>query len=584
MTLEYITLGIYFAVLLLVGTLFAKFNKNLSDFVRGGARGKWWIVGTSITMAGISAFTFTGNGSAAFNAGPSLLVIYAANLAGYALGGFVLARWYRQTRALTGADVVRARFGTGPEQFYAYVGVILTPLTAALQLWALAVFVSSVFNLSLHLTIIVVGIIVIVYSVSGGVWAVMATDVVQGIVLYGITLIMAVLALNHIGGIGSFFEYFSRPEFQSLGAFFKEPGEFPNNQFTIQWALVVFIMQFMGQVQLASAGRYLTVKDGREASWAAWWAFALMALGSAVWFIPPIVGRFLYQEQIMALPMNDPATAAYAIVAINLLPNGLLGIMIAAMFAATMSSMDSGLNGQTGVIMNNLVGRIREAMKLGPIGDRLTVRLCRLISTALGVLIIILSLLLASQESIRLFDVSLLIAALIGMPMVLPLFFGIFIRRLPSWSYFVIALGAALPSFYAFLGEKLWGMPAWSIQERGSSVLGFGILGLIVCKSLVRLSSERHKERERRFFERMTTPVDFEAEVGGSTDRTQALLIGRVLVLMAVLLCLLFLLPNAWSGRFVILTFVLFIGLVGGLLLWRGGASEPTPGDQHPTH
>ncbi|MGE9293713.1 MAG: transporter, partial [Puniceicoccales bacterium] len=93
MILEYVTLAIYLAVLLALGAYFKKFNRNLSDFVRGGGQGSWWLIGMSILMSGISAFTFTGNASAAFEGGPSLLVIYLANCAGFAMGGLFVGRW-----------------------------------------------------------------------------------------------------------------------------------------------------------------------------------------------------------------------------------------------------------------------------------------------------------------------------------------------------------------------------------------------------------------------------------------------------------------------------------------------------------
>ena len=80
MRLEYITLGTYLIILMVVGMLFSKMNKNVSDFARGGAQGTWWMVGTSMFMGGISAFTFTGNASAAFSSGPTFLVIYLAIL------------------------------------------------------------------------------------------------------------------------------------------------------------------------------------------------------------------------------------------------------------------------------------------------------------------------------------------------------------------------------------------------------------------------------------------------------------------------------------------------------------------------
>ena len=109
MTLEYLTLAVYLGVLLALGAYFKRFTVNLSDFVRGGGQGSWWLIGTSILMSAISAFTFTGNASAAFEGGPSLLIIYAANCAGFAFGGLFLGRWMRQTRAYTTPDVVKAR-------------------------------------------------------------------------------------------------------------------------------------------------------------------------------------------------------------------------------------------------------------------------------------------------------------------------------------------------------------------------------------------------------------------------------------------------------------------------------------------
>ncbi len=570
MWIEYLTLLLYFVLLLVLGGWFSKLNKDLSDFIRGGARGTWWMVGTSITMSGISAFTFTGNGSAAYEAGPTLLVIYAANLAGMAMGGLFLARWFRQTRALTGADVIRSRFGTPVEQFSIYTGLVLGPLGAAVQLWALAVFVSSVFHLPLLPTIVAVGVIVTVYSVTGGKWAVMATDVVQGIILYGITLLVGVLALVHVGGISGFLSYFSDPQFSESFRFFKEPGQFPENKFTLQWAVVIFIMQFLTQVQLGTAGRYLSVKDGREGARASWWAFLLMAIGSAVWFLPPMVARFVFAEEVMALPIDDPATGAYAVAARQLLPNGLMGIMIAAMFAATMSSMDSGINGLTGVIVHNLLGRIREVLSKPVLSGQRLVGLCRWISTALGATIITMALLLATQGKVQLFDVFLLMGAVIGPPLMLPLLAGLFLRKLPAWSYFLIFFSALIPSAYVELATRWADATPWTIQERGMWVLLWGLLGVLISRLMATWRGARQRERERQFFETMHTPVDFEREIGGANDGLQALLVGKITVWLGALMLMLLWVPNTWPDRMMILVLSGFIILCGGAMLWAG--------------
>lgn len=63
--------------------------------------------------------------------------------------------------------------------------------------------------------------------------------------------------------------------------------------------------------------------------------------GTAIWFFPPMVARFLYSDEIMAQAIENPANTSYSFIAGKLLPNGLMSVMIAAMFAATMSAMDT---------------------------------------------------------------------------------------------------------------------------------------------------------------------------------------------------------------------------------------------------
>lgn len=569
MPLEYITLSVYFALLLVLGAIFARFNKNLSDFTRGGSQITWWMAGMSILMAGISAFTFTGNASSAFEAGPSLLVIYLANILGYGLGWVYLAKRYRQTRAYTSADVIRGRFGVGPEQFGIYIGLVLGPLGSAVQLWALGVFVSSVFGFPLVATIIAIGVITVFYSASGGAWAVIATDFVQGVVLLGITLLLGVLAFVEIGGVGGFMSHLSDPRLAADFAWIKEPGQFPADRYTWSWAVAIFAMQFMSQVNLGTAGRYLSAKDGREASRAALMGMILMSVGSLIWFLPPMVARFLYEAEVLGSGIKDPATTAYAVAARHLLPDGLMGVLIAAMFAATMSSMDSGLNGQTSVIVRNLLPRLRTLLGLPPLRESAQVGLCRYVSIGLGTLIILCALLLSTQTRIVLFDAFLTIGSVIGVPLGLPLLVGIVLRTLPRWSYFLIFGGSLIPSIYSFVDERTGG-EAWTVQDRALWVLAFGLGATVIGMILTRFTSSEARNDTKEFFEQMEKPVDFAREVGESRDWVQALLLGRSVTVMGVLLFGFLLVPNPLSGKLQILALAVFTLSIGATLWWVG--------------
>lgn len=567
MNLEYITLACYLLVIIGLGFGFKTLTKNMSDFVRGGAQGTWWLVGTSMLMSGISAFTFTGNGSAAFDAGPTFLVIYLANCTAYFAGWLFLGAWFRQTRAYTPADVLRARFGTAVEQFSVFSGLMLAPLGAAIQLWALAMFTSAVFGFPLTSTIIVIGSVVVAYSTVGGKWAVMATDFVQGMVMMVITAIMAFLALKHIGGIGEFFSNFSDPRFAEDFRFVKEPGQFDNDRFTLKWIIVIFLMSIQNQISLTSVGRYLALKDGREAQRASMLAFIMMAVGSCFWFIPPMVARFMHADEVLAQDLANPSESAYAFLAIKLLPNGLLGIMIAAMFAATMSSMDSGLNTQVGVIVRNLVPRLRSAIRLNPeISQRSEMLICYISTLLIGAFIISTSILFSQQKEIILFDAYLIIGSIIGVPIAFPKLMGLWIKRLPFFSYFVIFGACLIPSMISFYDAQVHDQ-GWTIQDRIMWIFILGSIATVICIPLRRFERPGNREQIKKFFTLMHTPVDFDKEIGEHTDHQQAKLVGYSTLLIGVTASFLLLIPNDFAGRMWILLFSVTIMTIGLLLV-----------------
>jgi len=572
MFVEYLILGIYFAILLSLGFVFSKFNTNLSDFVRGGAQGTWWLVGSSMLMAGISAFTFTGNASAAFDAGPSLLTIYAANCGAFLICALFLGAWFRQTRAYTMIDIVRTRFGVSSEQFAGVASVLMGPIAAAIQLWALAVFTTSVFKFPLAATIVVIGLIVLFYSTTGGRWAVMATDFVQSLILFTITILVAVLSLIKIGGIGEFLSYFSDPEFSEDFKFIKDAGQYESNRFTLKWIIVIFFMQIYAQISINNSYRFLAVKDGREASRASWFAFWLMALGALIWFTPPMVARFLYGSEIMALDIDNPSNASYAFMAMKVLPNGLLGVMIAAMFASTMSSMDTGINNQVGVIVRNIMPWVRARFGMAEMAPGRELAWCKVVTVILGLAIINIALNMAAQDEFILFDAYLLVGSIIGVPLGFPLFAGVFIRRMPKYSYFVIFMTCLLPSLYSIWDERVNGN-VWTIQDRLVWIFLAGIAATVICRLLWRFTKEAERKSIHEFFDTMRTPVDYAKEVGKSLDYKQLFFLGNTASAVGAALFLLLLVPNDWAGRLGV-AFVAGLILALGLLMRWGAAVE----------
>ncbi|MBK1876111.1 sodium:solute symporter family protein [Pelagicoccus mobilis] len=566
-SLEYLTIGIYLTFLLGIGFVFARFNRNLSDYVRGGGQGTWWMVGMSIMMASVSTNTFVGNAGAAFQAGYTPVVVYLGSVVGGVICGLFLAAWCRQTRALTVADLYRERFGPEVEHFSVIVGIFLYPISGGVMLLGLAIFCSSVFGVPVMPTIVVIGIVVMTYSTFGGRWAVMATDFFQGLILIPISILVAWLSWKAVGGWEGFTSYFSAPDIAADFKFVKDPGQFSGDRFGWRWIVAVFLSMTMSVVSLSYAGRYLSVKDGREAKKAAWFTVFAGLFNIVVFFIPPIVARFLYADEVAGMALKTPSESAYAVIAMKLLPNGLLGILMVAMFAATMSSMDSGLNGMTGTIVRNFFPALWRRCGWPELGERGTMLACKLVTVCLGCIIIGVALALSLYPGLELFDVFLIVSSIIGLPIGMPLFFGMFVKKLPRWSFFFIMGCSLLPPIWSQIAGAFFDSP-WSYHDRILGVIVAGSIGAVISRLMYSWSSDDYKNRIEAFFVKMKTPIDYQQEVGENRDYSQYRMMGNVSVVGGGFILLLLLVPNETSGRLNVLFVSGFVMAVGCLLLW----------------
>lgn len=559
--LEYITIGVYLLFLLGISIYISRINRSISDFVRGGGQAAWWLVGSSAFMSSISAYTFTVNGGLAYLAGPSAMIIYIAIACGLVISAIYIGPWIRQTDAVTFADIVRRRFGPEVEQFWVYFSVLVAPLQSAVFLWALSVFCSSVFGFPLLGTILVLGSVVLFYSCTGGRWAVMATDFLQGIVLVPITILIAVLCLIEIGGIGSFLDYMGKPEFASDFKFVNGEGEFGGGKFTLAWIFAMFTMVFLKETNFEKADKYLSVKNSRDARKSAILSCVLIVIGSPLFLIPSMTTRFLYQDKLAEVGIANLPDAAHAVAAISVLPTGLTGILVVAMFAATMSSMDTGLNTVTGGIVNNLIPALRRRLGKPPIKEQSQVRLCRAITIVLGSIIITYALLLAMMPDLTIYDAWMFINGAIIVPLGLPFAISLFVKKLPRWSYFAIAGCGLAPSIYARLAGD-----SWTFQKRIFVVVGFAILASIICRMLYFTTSQIYRERIDGFFAKMKTPVRSKDGEVTVQDRYQLNLLGTTSLIASGFLSLFLIVPNPIGGRLSILFVCGFVFVVGALL------------------
>ena len=546
--IEYSVFGGYLVLLVVVGWLFRKLNSDVSDYFRAGCRGTWWLVGMSMLMSSISVGTFTANAGIAFEGGWSVTLVYLINAACYLINFLVLAAWFRQIRVITFPEAVRARFGPLLEQIYAYYNCFTLLLFAGLQLYSLGVFANALFGLPIIGVVIGIGLVLMFYSVSGGSWAVMATDFVQGLIMIPMTIALTVFCLMQFDGLGGFFAEISNQGLNDEFTPIKSQEAF-DGKYTWWWIGGLALIQVSANLGMINSVRFFAAKTGDEARKGAGLTMILMLVGAAFWFIPAISSRLLYADQVMATDIANPPEAAFAIAALNLLPAGLIGLMMVAMFSASMSSLDSALNWNAGIFVRNVYPPLMRKLGIEPLHDEdpRLVTLSRVFTVIFGTLVILIAIYFRAYGGQGVFETGFMINATLALPMMVPLLLGVFVRKVPLWAGLVSLLCglAASGVEWAFTLE-------WETHQRATYAAASAAAGFFATKPFWSRVPESTRERTERFFTRMHTPVDFEKEVGQGNDALQLRMIGFFAGAMGLFIAVLLLVPNELSGRLAI--------------------------------
>lgn len=578
---DYVVIAFFFLFMLALGPIFKHFSKDDSDFFRGGGQMLWWMVGGSAFMTQFSAWTFTGAASKAYLDGTLVALIFFANAVGFFINFVWFAPRFRRMRIISPIESVRERFGPANEQVFTWLQIPMSLVYAAIWLNGLAVFATAVFGFDMDQTIWGVGIVVIVLSVAGGSWAICAGDFVQLLILMAVSIVTAVMVLGHadIGGFSGLIEKVPSHHFNwSEGA---------RPQIILFWIIATFVKQLVILNNMQDSYRYLGVKDEHQARKAALLASGLMLIGPIIWFIPPMAARVLSPDLAVEFPtLKNPEEASYIYAAMHVLPVGMMGLLVCGLFAATISSMDSGLNRNAGIFVRSFYQRVID----NPSPKHLLVA-GRVASALFGVIIIVIATYISKLEGLDLFNVMLLFSGLIAIPYVMPLVWGVIVKNTPPWSGWstvLIGLVVSLAITYwidpVWFGEMYGFDPEMSSREVNDYFYFFGILtNVVVCScwflftSLFnKMSSSEHRERVDNFFTAMRTPIDFEKEVGEAKDSVQSKTLGILCLIYGGFVTLMMLVPNLPSGR---IAFLFCGGLIGGvgMLLYRASKKGIEP-------
>lgn len=576
--LDYTVIVFYFSFMLALGFVYKRFSRNSSDYFRGGGGMIWPMVGISTFVMQFTAWSFTGGAGKAYDTGVFFLILFGCNVVGWTLTVLVTAPYYRQMRVITGVEGVRKRFGAVNEQFFTWLPVPFFIIFGGIGLYAISIFVSAVFGIDISTTILSIGITVTVMSILGGSWAVAASNFIQLLTILCVVFVMTVLALNHpdVGGLKNLIA--SLPEGHLDMTVYVRPSVlFP---FIVMLALSQILA--LNNMTHGASG-FVFVKSGRDARKAA----AMSLVGSfflpLLWAIPALASVLIFSDLGADFSqLRNPSEAAYAAMAMKVLPSGLLGLLVCAIFAATMSSMDAGLNRSAGIITRNFYLPIinPEASEAKQLFFGKTV------TGILGFLMILTGAFFSTLESMPLFDLILISSAAVGIPVATPLFLGLFIRKTPPWSAWSTAVAGFLASLVLHFWmspenlQTLYGGEPLTLREIGELritltngvLIGVSSLWFLLTTFFYKRSSERYKAQVDAFFTEMHTPIDMRVEhiPNYDNDRRQYKTLGLSCIVYGGVLAAFAVAPNTATGRIGILFCGGFIALIGLLFWWIG--------------
>jgi SSS family transporter len=528
---DYAVIICYVLLMIGVGVYVMRFNRTASEYFRGGSRIPWLVAGLSAFMSGFSAWTFTGGAGVAYDSGIVVIGLYVGNALSFLLGYYIFASRWRRTRISTVMEYLSDRFGPATHQTFSWATIFFQLFTSATTLYGLSLFVSTACQVSVTTTILVTGAVILSYSVLGGLWAVVLADFLQASILLPFCIVLAATSLAHVGGISGLLHSLP-PQMKTIPV----RGEF-GWIYLVCWAVMVSF----GYNTSAMAQRYFSVEDERSAKRVALLCSGLFFVGAFLWFIPPMAMRLIYPDLHSIWPhLANPSEASYVAASLTLLPHGLIGVMLAAMFSATMANVSANFNVKSAILSKDIYQKLFRQKA----GERELLVVGAVMTLLVGATTTALAAVMANRgESI--FAVMITFNTLISLSYGPPALLGLVFRRTPWWSGIAtFATGLIL----GMLGDFVF---HWSFIRQ----IVFVVPPAFAVFFLSMMFDRKESPERARLFEKLGKAIQ-PSEVSDVPDFSRPVFrfLSRAVAGIA-LASLLLLIPNPPSARLTILAF-----------------------------
>jgi Na+/proline symporter len=173
---DYLVVAGYFAIVLCIGFYFRDKLEVAGDYFAGGNQIPWWLAGISHYMSSFSAFSFIAYAQMAYRFGLVAVTLFWVTIPACVLGALWFAKRWRRARVITPVEFLESRFNGFIRQLFAWAGIPMKVFDDALKIFATGLFVSVSAGFNLHAAITACGVVTLVYTFLGGLWALVVTD------------------------------------------------------------------------------------------------------------------------------------------------------------------------------------------------------------------------------------------------------------------------------------------------------------------------------------------------------------------------------------------------------------------------
>ena len=379
-TLNYSICIIYLAVMFGIGVSFAKKQKTTEDYFLAGRRMPWFIVALSLYASLASAASYMALPGMAYMENISLIALGIMYVVAAPFLILLFYPFYRKLHVTTSYEYVGRRFGQQGRYVVSGLFVFQRLSWLGVVIYSPALALSVVTDINLYLAIIFMGFLATTYTVLGGLSAVLWTDALQFVILVGgaiwigVSLLFnvpegwsGIIEVAHASGKLDVFSWkinLFEMSFLALAisTFFNGMQDYGTDQITVQRLLAT--KNFRGMVKATWINSLITLFMVS--------LLTFLGLGMLAYFQH-------FPEQLSADIAGDKLLPYYII---HQLPNGVSGLLVTALLAAAMSSMDSGINSVSTVIINDFVKPLRSHKG----EERKDVKLARILTFGLGAL------------------------------------------------------------------------------------------------------------------------------------------------------------------------------------------------------